>query len=280
MEKELPQIDLPEEWIAGTDISRELLAMYANYPVRLKCEICVFCAGGEVEASLNLNRITVHACDFVLLPPGSIFQVHRVEGELSLYVLGFSEQFIREENLLQKSLDSMYRAFEQPVIHLKGEGGLLMQDYLRLLIRAYGYLNRQTRRKFAPNLYNNVHTGIGMMFRDKGYSPEKLSKNEQLCRSFVQLVMRHYAEVRSVAWYAEQLGITHAYLCGVVKQVTGRTCVDLISSVVIMDAKSQLKLTKLSVQAISDSLNFANLSFFGKYFKRYVGMTPLEYRNS
>ncbi len=39
-------------------------------------------------------------------------------------------------------------------------------------------------------------------------------------------------------------------------------------------------LTQLSIQNISDSLNFANVSFFGKYFKRYVGMSPLEYRNN
>ena len=47
-----------------------------------------------------------------------------------------------------------------------------------------------------------------------------------------------------------------------------------------MDAKSQLKSTNRSVQEISDSLNFANMSFFGKYFKRYTGMSPLEYRNN
>ena len=56
--------------------------------------------------------------------------------------------------------------------------------------------------------------------------------------------------------------------------------VDIISSMVIMDAKSQLKSSQLSIQNISDSLNFANVSFFGKYFKRYVGMSPLEYRNN
>ena len=113
-------------------------------------------------------------------------------------------------------------------------------------------------------------------------SAEKLSvtKSEQLCRNFTQLVLQHYTQTREVAWYAQQLGITHAYLSLIVKQVTGRTCGEIISAMVIMDAKSQLKSTHLSVQDISDSLNFANVSFFGKYFKRYVGMSPLEYRNN
>ena len=50
MEKELPKIDLPEEWLIGTGISKELLGLYTNYPVRLKCEIFVLCTSGEVEA--------------------------------------------------------------------------------------------------------------------------------------------------------------------------------------------------------------------------------------
>lgn len=58
MEKELPKIDLPEEWLVGTGISKELLGLYRNYPVRLKCEIFVLCTSGEVEASVNLNKIT------------------------------------------------------------------------------------------------------------------------------------------------------------------------------------------------------------------------------
>jgi len=49
---------------------------------------------------------------------------------------------------------------------------------------------------------------------------------------------------------------------------------------VIMDAKAQLKSTNLSIHDIAYALNFTNMSFFGKYFKRHVGMSPQEYRNS
>lgn len=47
-----------------------------------------------------------------------------------------------------------------------------------------------------------------------------------------------------------------------------------------MDAKAQLKSTNLSIHDIAYTLNFTNMSFLGKYFKRYVGMSPQEYRNS
>ena len=101
-----------------------------------------------------------------------------------------------------------------------------------------------------------------------------------LWKEFSFLVLKNYRLTRNVAWYAEQLGISQAHLCNSIKQMSGRTCTDIISTLVIMDAKSQLKQTRQSIQAISDYLNFSDISFFGKYFKRYVGMSPLDYRNS
>ena len=66
----------------------------------------------------------------------------------------------------------------------------------------------------------------------------------------------------------------------IIKQKTGKSVSDIIAEMVIMDAKSQLKSTDLTIQEIAYSLNFSNVSFFGKYFKRYVGMSPQNYRNS
>ena len=169
----------------------------------------------------------------------------------------------------------------RPVFQLRPEGARLMEQYLRFLIGMYEYFPDKIKQDIAPNLYADIHKGISIIY--KSHSTEEtvsISKSEQIFRSFNQLVMQNYMHNRNVAWYAEQLGITHAHLCTTVKQVSGKTCVDIISSMVIMDAKSQLKSTGLSIQDISDSLSFANMSFFGKYFKRYVGMSPLEYRNN
>lgn len=280
MEKELPKIDLPEEWLAGTGISKELLGLYTNYPVRLKCEIFVLCTSGEVEASVNLNKIRVEADNLITLTPGSIFQIHNIEGELNIYFLGFSSQYMEHNIQSHSFLDSMYLTLGRPVIHLKPDGTKMLEAYLQLLIQMYEFFPERIRQEMAPNLYADIHKGISILYRNKTDEVHPLSKSELICRNFTQLVMQHYNQTRNVAWYAEKLHITHAHLCTTVKQITGKTCVDIISSMVIMDAKSQLKSSQLSIQNISDSLSFANVSFFGKYFKRYVGMSPLEYRNN
>ena len=64
------------------------------------------------------------------------------------------------------------------------------------------------------------------------------------------------------------------------KTLTGFTAVEWIERYVILEAKVLLKSTNLSVQQISDKLNFPSQSFFGKYFKKVVGMSPKEFRNT
>jgi AraC family transcriptional activator of pobA len=280
MEKELPKIELPEEWLIGTGINKELLSLYTNFPCRLKSEIFVLCMDGEIEASVNLNHISVRANDFVTLMPGSIFQIHSVEGNLKIYFGGFSSSYIEQANLDLSVLKTLFITLGRPVFSLKPEGAKLMEEYFCFLIKLYEFFNEDARKMITPYLYNNIHAGISAIYKTRQDTKCVLSKSEQICKNFAQLVMQKYNETRNVSWYAQKLGITHAHLCTTVKQVTGNTCIEIISRMVIMDAKSQLKSTSLSIQEISDSLNFANMSFFGKYFKRYVGMSPLEYRNN
>lgn len=280
MEKEIPKIDLPEEWVIGTGINIELLSLYTNYPVRLKCEMFVLCMDGKVEASVNLNHITVKANDFISLTPGSIFQINSVEGNLKIYFLGFSSQYIKQTSQSRNILDAIYFSLGRPVISLRQEGAKILENYFQFLIKMYEYFPPKLKSEISPNLYADIHKGISLIYKSKSDDKLPFSKSELLSRNFTQLVMQHYMHNRNVSWYAQQLGISHAHLCTTVKHITGKTCIDIISSMVIMDAKSQLKSTNLSIQDISDSLNFANMSFFGKYFKRYVGMSPLEYRNN
>ena len=280
MDNTIPKFDLPENWLAGTDISKELLGLYKNYPVRLKCEIMALCMEGEIEASVNLNHITVNKNDIITLMPGSIFQINDLKGDLKIYFVGFSSKYVENNDKAKILLDAIYSTLGKPKISLSDKGAMMTEKYFKLLIDIYEMSDEKLKLEIADNIFADTHKGISLIYKKKTDNENiTSSKSEQLCKAFTQLVMQHYKDNRNVAWYAEKLGITHAHLCSIIKQSTGKTCADIISSMVIMDAKSQLKSTHQSVQAISDSLNFANMSFFGKYFKRHVGMSPLEYRN-
>ena len=95
---------------------------------------------------------------------------------------------------------------------------------------------------------------------------------------FLQLVQKHYKQERMIRFYAEKLFVTPKYLSVVVKNASGKTAGQWIDDYVVLEAKALLKSTDMTVLQISDEMNFPSQSFFGKFFKREVGVSPKQYR--
>ena len=81
-----------------------------------------------------------------------------------------------------------------------------------------------------------------------------------------------------VAVYADKLHVTPKYLSAVCKDISGETASDIINQYVIKDVLYLLKKSEKSIKEIVNELDFPNLSFFGKYVKRYTGSSPKQYR--
>ena len=72
--------------------------------------------------------------------------------------------------------------------------------------------------------------------------------------------------------------ITPKHLSQAIKEFTNRNALNIIEEYVISEAKSMLLSTAMSIQQISDELNFSSQSVFGKYFRRVTGTSPSDYR--
>ena len=116
--------------------------------------------------------------------------------------------------------------------------------------------------------------------RDMHWDDDSHLRKYEIYRRFVQLVVENYTQQHSVSFYAEQLSLSLPHFCTTIKKAIGLTPLEIISSILIMDAKAQLRETSLSVKEIAYSLGFTNLSFFNKYFRQHTGMTPREYRRT
>jgi len=83
---------------------------------------------------------------------------------------------------------------------------------------------------------------------------------------------------RSVSYYAERLYITPKYMSTTVKKISGKTALEWINEYVIEDIKRQLAFSSKSIKEIADYLMFPSISFFGKYVKKHLGVSPKEFR--
>ena len=276
---EFPQVDLPVDAIAWTEVTEDILNIYKQ-SCRLKACIIVLCIEGSVTASINLIDTEVKRGDLITLLPGSIIQIHEQKEKLRLGFIGFSAESVSRVNFIKSMSNTYSTVMDYPILPLNSTIASYFEEFFTLWSHVTTGPYPPTP-KMVEHTLQNLLEGIDSLYCKHHQAPKGTqSRKESICREFVQTVIEHYTQERQAQFYADKLGITQQYLSTTVKQVTGRNVLDIIAHVILVDAKSKLKSTDMTVQEIAYSLNFPSASFFGKYFKRYMGMSPLEFKNS
>ncbi len=280
MKHNLQQLDISVDFLVEEDIKGEMVAVY-HAPCRVKAGLFVLCVQGSLDASVNLNDYRVEKGDLISVVPGSIIQFRRRESRepLRLYFVAFSSDFVNQAMIVKTSMNFYPLVIENPVLSLDEGTAAVLQDYFAFLCRNYDWMMKNPNREITRSILSALMHGVGACYDRQEWNNRSKSRAEEICKELAQLVAKHYMTNRRVSFYADLLHITPQHLSMTVHQVTGRTVSEIIAEVVIMDIKAQLKSTDQTIQEIAYSLNFPNVSFFGKYFKRHVGMTPGEYRN-
>lgn len=106
------------------------------------------------------------------------------------------------------------------------------------------------------------------------HSTEKSSLFER----FLQLVQKHCLEHREVEFYSDLLAITPKYLTEVCKKASGKTASEWIQNYTVQRLIILLKNPNLTFTEIADTLHFSSQSFFSRYVKKNLGVSPSEYR--
>ncbi len=283
MERVLPIIDIPENLIFGSseDIDSTVLNLYTKYPCRLKATVFILWLEGTIEAEVNLTTYVIHKNQFATLSSGCILQINKVEGPVRFYFMVFSSQFINAINHDKSIIELVYSIKNKPIVALAPKYASIYEDLFKIFFRMYDLKGATENPEVLKYILLALLSHLKEYYRQQPSPIESIpNRSEALCKEFNNLVLQHYAKERTIGFYANQLNITPTHLSNTVKKVMDKTVMDIISEVVVTDAKAQLKSTNLSINEISESLNFPNVSFFGKYFKRLVGMSPLQYRNS
>ena len=95
---------------------------------------------------------------------------------------------------------------------------------------------------------------------------------------FRKLLVDNVMEQHTVAWYADKMGITPAYLHQVCTQVSEKSPQSIISHILLQEAKRLLFVTDMPIKEIAYTLHFSSESNFCKFFKRMVNISPANYR--
>lgn len=81
MESDLPNFDLPSDYMVGEGYGINLLKRYKNFPCRVKAGFFILCVKGIMQTTINGNLQNIGENDLITLPPGYFMEIldfHRI----------------------------------------------------------------------------------------------------------------------------------------------------------------------------------------------------------
>lgn len=106
------------------------------------------------------------------------------------------------------------------------------------------------------------------------------NRKRQTVEDFLGLVEQFYSDNLPISFYAEKLNITSTYLNRLVNEFYEKSVSEFINERVVLEAKRIIRLSSKSIKEISFELGFEDPSYFSRFFKKHVGLTPVQYRNN
>ena len=254
-----------------------------KYPLRMDGLFIGLREKGISDFNVNLKEFKVGPNDLVIGSPGDLMQSSVNEGTYLSQTLMVSSNFLKEMYISLNSFMPFFAARkDHPVFHLTDDEIEELKGYFMLIknnVNSDDYFRIDIiKRLLAAYLYK-----LGsILYRHRPELQEEASKplkrEEILFKEFIRLVSEHHRKERRVDFYAERMFLSPKHFSTVIKKVSGKTAGQWIDEYVILEAKTLLKYSAMSIQEIAYYMNFPNPSFFGKYFRHHTGMSPSEYK--
>lgn len=239
----------------------------------------ILCTGGRKELQINFADYTLTPGSLAFIYPNSMWRPLATSSDFEAHYFSIQGTSSKEWNAFI-DLDTVFSLSsyiaKHPHTQLSLDETLVMTQYLNLLKSRYEADAQAIIIRFILSAFtlelNRIFTA-----REKS-DRSKISRQEDILWKFLTLLKQYHKEERTVNFYADKMCISPKHLSSVIKQMSHKTAHEIIADFVTMTAKRLLKTTTMSIQEISDELNFANQSFFGKFFKQNTGQSPSAYR--
>lgn len=274
--------DLIREKITSIDndlilLEKPIIKSIFNFPFKADMVTAQICLSGMTEGYINLNPYTSKTSSLTIIMPDQILQHKYMSEDFSGLFIVMSKKFINSLNI-QSNTSLFMSIVENPVISLSERDLKSVVTYYTMLKDAIKRVDNPFRMETVRYLTMAFFYGTSYKFHERSNKIQK-NKNEIVVDKFLTFVKKNYRQERSVGFYADKLCLTPKYLSTLIKANTNQTASAWIDRYVILEAEALLKSTNMTIQQISDELNFPSQSFFGKYFKRLKGISPREYKN-
>lgn len=240
----------------------------------------ILCGRGSMDFVFNDKQYSAKAGEFVFWFADSQLRDVNFSKNFKATVLLVEKNFL-DNNIPDQSwsIDVILHSRTNPILYLHDKDKVKVISNFSLLHNRYlesGHLfyNEILQLQMQLFLYEMWH-----IFANEYERRKRTVESGSLYEQFIHLVHEHCMVQREVQFYASRLHITAKYLNYVCKQNTDVTASEWIQRYAKERIIMLLKNKNLNIAQIVDKMEFSSRSFFTRYVKKLLGVTPSEYRN-
>lgn len=286
----IPVYDIGATASSG-DLMRDLIIAesFAHYlaghphftnPHRHSFHHMVLFTEGRGSHTVDFEEFEVKRGQVYFMIPG---QVHSwsFEGNPDGYILNFSDQIFRNTSAAH-NYPTQFSFFSgrasEGVINLSAIAFKTAVDYLQQILAEVKY-NKQYSVEMISALLQCLFITIAR--ENQTVNSIKIAPHNQLTlQNFKKLVEQYYNEKRLPKDYASMLYITPNHLNALCNDILGKPAGEIIRDRILLEAKRLLINADIAISAIAAGLSFTDNSHFTRFFKKYTGTTPDEFRKT
>lgn len=250
-------------------------------PMQIGFLLIVLCTEGEVTFTLGGREQHMEAGDLFISFGEQIIQEEHADRNFHAKAFLMTRQFAQNCIVgLNMMWPYLLYLMKNPVLKMDSEEREWLENCYHLIRRRLSQMSGRYTREATVSLVRAFYFEICNLL-DARVQPDQSGVQNRayaIFDQFIRLLSQHFKQERSVEWYSNEMCLTPKHLSEVVKQVSGKTAGQWITTMVIIEIKNLLKHTTLSIKEIAQDMNFPNQSFLGKYFKNVEGISPSDFR--
>ena len=183
---------------------------------------------------------------------------------------------------LQMDISFIFLLMKKPCWALEGNMRKMAESFYTM----FEYISNDLQSDAKTDLITSLFTFfMSVIYESTKHTlpsekPKTSMTKHSLISRFGNLLRVHIREDHRVSYYADQLFVTPKYLTQVVKSTIGITPKDIIDRLLALESLQLLKHTNHTIQQISGQLGFPDQSYFGRFFKRMFGISPIQFRQN
>ncbi|AMR26425.1 hypothetical protein A0257_04450 [Hymenobacter psoromatis] len=236
------------------------------------------CRRGSARLQVNLETYALAPASLVVLSPHGIKQWGFRSADCASLSLFFTKAFVAAGGGLNPDDFAFFERDARPVLTLPPAAAASLAALLQTIGQKYAAPHVYREEILRSLLHVLLHETAPLYAAQHRAAPAGRTRGQLIAAGFKQLVHRHYATERSLAFYADQLCITPKHLAETVQAATGKSAGAWLTEAVLLEARVLLQNPALPIGQIAAALHFADSSTFGRFFRRHTGLTPARYR--